>query len=282
MSLISNSIAGFKQGFKFRRVAGYIFLIQLFLGLLIGFLGINYVNSSIGSSTNLMKIIGGYNHDVFQDLLRFESTGWSMIKTFIWLVLLIYFFIGPFIMGGLLSSYHSGIDQWNIFWRGGSQWYFPFLKLNLLIFLCLIMVLAILGVIGFFFTSYSLENMLTEIPALIVIFGLIFLFILYIIHIVTISTKTKWAMIANADTSVWRLFRTSAKEVRGRFAYFIVLGLLFLILTLIFGLLANSLINYVPESSFILILLAFLMQLLVLLFRVFLRNAYYATMLAEN
>lgn len=282
MKLITNSISGVKQGFKFRRVASYIFLIQLFLSLLIGFLAINYVNSSIGSSTNLMKIIEGYNHDVFQDLLRFESTGWSMIKTFIWLVLLIYFLIGPFIMGGLLSSYSTGIDKWNIFWTGGSKWYFPFLKLNLFILLCLIVILGILGTVGFFFTNYSLANMLTEIPALVVIFSLIFLFIIYMIHIVTISTKAKWMMIGNADTAVWRNFRAASKEVRSRFGYFILLGLLFLVVSLVFAFLANSLINCVPESSFILMLLAFLMQLIVLYLRVFLRNAYYAAMLVEK
>ena len=281
MSLIKNSISGIKQGFKFRRVASYIFLIQLFLGLLIGFLAINYVNSSIGSSTNLMKIIEGYNHDVFQDLLRFENTGWSMIKTFIWLVLLIYFLIGPFIMGGLLSAYHSGKDEWNIFWGGGSKWYSPFLKLNFFIFLCLIIMLSILGAIGFFFTNYSLANMLTEIPSLVAIFSLIFLFILYVIYIITISTKAKWNMIRNGEITVWKNFKAASKEVRSRFRYFIFLGLLFLIVSLAFGFLANTLINCVPESGFALMSLAFLMQLIVLFLRVFLRNAYYAAMLAN-
>lgn len=279
MKLFTNSISGFKEAFKFKRSAGYIFVIQLFLGLLVGVLTINYVNSSIGSSTNLMKIIEGYNHDVFQDLLRFESTGWSMIKSFIWLVLLIYLFLGPFIMGGLLSSYHSGLDKWSIFWRGGSQWYFPFLKLNLIVLFFIFLVGAIMGVIGFFFTNYSLENMLSEIPALAAIFGLIFLLILYVIHIVTISTKTKWNMIRENDILIWNNFKMAGSEVRKKFMYFILLGLLFLVLSLVFALLANAIINLIPESGFVLMLIAFLMQLLVLFFRVILRNAYYAAML---
>ena len=279
MSIVSNTISGFSKGFKFRRVAGYIFLIQLFLSLLIGILTIDYVTSSIGNSTNLMKIIEGYNHDVFQDLLRFESTGWSMIKTFIWLVLFIYFLLGPFISGGLLSSYHQGKDQWHSFWQGGSKWYFSFLKLNLLVFIYIILVGAILAAITFFFASYSLENMLTEIPALAAIFFSVFLLILYVIYIVSVSTKSKWNMIRNNDRAVWKNFRKGSKEVRSQFFYFLGLGILFLILSLGFGFLSNALINYIPESGFALMTVAFFLQLLVLFFRVFLRNSYYATII---
>ena len=279
MSLIKNSISGIKQGIKFRRVASYIFLIQLFLSLLIGVLTINYVNSSIGSSTNLMKIIEGYNHDVFQDLLRFESTGWSMIKTFVWLILLIYFFLGPFVMGGLLNSFHSGKDQWSAFWSGGSRRYFPFLKLNLLVLFFTLLIGGILAAIAFFFSNYSLENMLTEIPALVSIFTALFLFVIFLIYIVSISTLAKWKMIQNDDDSVWKRFREAGREVRKRIGYYILLGLLFLLFGFVFAILSNILINCVPESSFLLMALAFIMQLLVLFFRVFVRNAYYATLI---
>lgn len=282
MSIFRNIVAGIKQGLQYKRVAFYIFLIQLFLSLLIGVLSINYVNSSIGSSTNLMKIIEGYNHDVFQDLLRFESTGWSMIKTFISLIIFVYILLGPFIMGGLLSCYHHTEDRWQVFWSGGSRLYFPFLKLNLLILFCLILVGGILSTIGFFFANYSLANMLTEIPTIVAICLLLFLLILYVIHIVSISTLAKWNMIRTNDFLIWRNFRKAAKVVRSRFGYYLMLGLLFFVLSLAFALLCNTVINCVSESNFLLMLVAFLLQLLVLFSRVFLRNGYYAALVHSH
>lgn len=274
MNLFSNIWTAAKISFGFKRVAWYIFLIQFFLSLLIGVLAIKYVNSSIGQSTNLMKIIDGYNHDVFQDLLRFESTGWSMIKTFTWLIVLIYLFLGPLIMGGLLNAYHKNKDNWDVFWTGGSKYYFSFLKLNLLVIVFLLIILALLGTIGFFFVNYSLANMLTEIPALVCIFSLLFIFGIFLIYFMSISTNAKWRMINEQDLSVWKNFRSATKIVKSKSLYFLLLGFAFAVLSFFFFFLSNTLINCIPESSFMLVLIAFLLQLLVSFFRVFLRNAY--------
>lgn len=281
MSLVSNISNGFKRSFRFKNVAGYTMLIQFGLSMLVGLMTIKYVNSSIGSSTNLMKIIEGYNHDVFQDLLRFESTGWSMIKTLICLTLGIYLLIGPFISGGLLSAYHKGLDQWNIFWSGGSKFYFSFLKMNLLIFLILGLSTLILGGFAFMFSTYGLENFLSEVPVLMGIGLVLLLIVLIAIYLISISTKAKWIMIQSEDKTVWSNFKLGIKSIKKRKTYYLVLGIVFLMLSILFAFLNNGLINYIPESGFLLMLLAFFLQLWVLFFRVFLRNAYLGSLVEE-
>jgi len=278
MSLISHISSGFKQSFRFKRVSGYIMLIQFGLSMLVALLTIRYVNTSIGNSTNLMKIIEGYNHDVFQDLLRFESTGWSMIKTLIWLTIGIYLLIGPLISGGLLNAFHKGIDKWDTFWSGGSRFYFSFLKLNLIVFLFFAIFAGILGAIGMGFANYGLANFVTEVPVLIGIFTLLFLLLLFVVYLVTVSAKAKWNMIETEDTSVWKNFRFGMKSIKKRKGYFLLLGIVFLALSLLFGFFANTLINCIPESSFVFMLIAFIFQLLVLFFRVFVRNAYQSSL----
>ena len=282
MSFVSNISNGFKRSFRYRKVAGYIMLIQFGLSALVGLMAIKYVNSSIGNSTNFMKIIEGYNHDVFQDLLRFESTGWSMIKTLIWLTLGIYLLIGPLISGGLLSAFHQGIDKWSVFWSGGSKYYFPFLKLNLLVFVIIGIIAAILAAGGFAFSTYGLETFVTEVPVLIGIFFLVFLLILVIIYFVSVSAKAKWQMINDEDKAVWRNFRFGLKSLKKKKGYFLLLGLVFLLLSFLFAFLSNALINCIPESGFLLMLIAFLIQLWVLFFRVFMRNAYQAALIENN
>ena len=281
MSLMSNILHGFKQSFKFKRVSGYIMLIQFGLSMLVALLTIKYVNSSIGNSTNLMKIIEGYNHDVFQDLLRFESTGWSMIKSLIALTVGIYLFIGPMISGGLLNAFHKGIDQWNIFWSGGSRFYFPFLKLNLLVAFFLAIVSGVLGALAMAFSTYGLANFVSEIPVLIGIFVSIFILILVIIYLVSISAKAKWNMIEKEDTAVWKNFRAGMKGLKNKKTYYLVLGIVFLLFSLVFAFFTNTLINCISETSFMMMLLAFLIQVLVLFFRVFLRNAYQASLVSK-
>ena len=281
MSLVSNISNGFKRSFRFKRVAGYIMLIQFGLSMLVGLMTIKYVNSTIGNSTNFMKIIEGYNHDVFQDLLRFESTGWSMIKTLIWLTLGVYLLLGPFISGGLLSAYHKGQDQWNVFWSQGSRFYFPFLKLNLLVAIILAFFALLLGGATFAFATYGLENFVSEVPVLAGIGVTLLLLVLLIISLVTISSKAKWEMIQSEDFAVWGSFKTGIKSIRKKKLYYLMLGLIFLSVSLLFAFLANTLINCITESGFLLMLLAFLLQLLVLFFRVFLRNAYQAAIVED-
>jgi len=188
--------------------------------------------------------------------------------------------IGPLISGGLLNAFHKGIDKWGTFWAGGSRFYFPFLKLNLLVFLILAIFAGILGAIGMKFTNYGLANFVTEVPVLVGIFSLLFLLILLVIYLVTVSAKAKWNMIETEDTSVWKSFRFGMRSVKKRKSYFIFLGIVFLAISLLFGFFANILINCIPETSFLFMLIAFLLQLLVLFFRVFLRNAYQASLVA--
>jgi len=214
-------------------------------------------------------------------LLRFESTGWSMIKTLIWLTVGVYLLLGPFISGGLLSAYQKGHDQWDVFWSGGSRFYFPFLKLNLLIGALLAFLALILSGIGFFFSTYGLENFVSEVPVLVGVAILLFILILDIIFLVSVSTKTKWNMIKNDDKAVWRNFKLGLKSIKSRKGFYLLLGLVFLIISLLFAFFSNTLINCITESGFFLVLLAFLLQLSVLFFRVFLRNAYHGALIEE-
>lgn len=279
MRAVSNIVKGFKRSFRFRRVAGYIMLIQAGLSVLVALLSINYVNTSIGRSTNLMKIIEGYNHDVFQDLLLYESTGWEMIKTLIALTVFVYLMLGPLISGGLFNAYHKESDHWNVFWKGGSRFYFSFLKLNVLILLILLICAGIIGFGAITFATHGLENFVSEVPVLIGVGVALFVAILFGIYLVSVSARIKWQMIENDDKRVWANFRLGLKNLKNKRMYLVVLGFLFLLLSAVVAFFSNALINCIPESGFALMLLAFVIQILVLFFKVFLRNAYQAAII---
>ena len=281
MKLMKHIGRGLQQGFRFRRIAGYILLVQLLLATLIGILAYNYIQDSIGHTTQLMKIINGYDHDVFQDLLLFESTGWEMIKAFSWVVIFLYLIIGPFIMGGLLKSFKEQEDHWYIFWAGGSHYYFSFLRLNLIIIICLALIFAILGAIGVFFTFYGLQHFLTELPILYVSALLIVLFVFTGIIFISASTRAKW-LILREEVKTWKAFISGLKEVKSKLFHYLFLGLIFLLITIGFAVLINFLINNINESGFLLVLLALGLQVFALFVRVCLRNGYYAAILMDE
>ncbi len=280
MKLRDNIWIGIQQGIRFRRIAIYILLIQLLLATMIGVLAYNYIQDAIGHTTQLMKIIDGYDHDVFQDLLLFESTGWSMIKAFSWVVIGLYLLIGPFIMGGLLLAFKDQQDHWETFWKGGSRHYFSFLKLNIIVLGFLLLTFIILGAAGLSFTLYGLQHFLTELPMLYGVSGLFFVFLLIGIVLVSTSTRAKWIIICEQE-KIWTAFKMGFKQVRQQLFYFLFLGLFFLILSIGFAMAINLLINRIPESGFLLVLLALGMQVIALFIRVCLRNAYYGSILQE-
>ena len=274
MNLIQSISTGIMEGFKYRRIAGYILFIQILLSALVGVLSFNYIQESVGRSMNLYKIIDGYNHDVFQDLLRFESTGWTMIKSFAVVVVILYLIIGPFIMGGLLSAFKEGRDGWNVFWRGGSKFYKRFLKVNALILLVFAFNALIFGLLARFITNYGLNNFKSEVPIL-VCWGLIGLLLLVcIILLVSASTLAKIEIMKH-EVSPWRAFRSGFKNTGKNVFKYLVLGFTFLGISILFSFLANTLINSISESGFLLVLLALILQIFTLFIRVCFRNGYY-------
>lgn len=281
MMLIKIIWGGLKESLRFKWMAGFILLIQILLTSLIGVLTFYYVQGAIGHSTNLLKIIEGYNHDVFQDLLRFENTGWTMIKMFFLAILVLYFFIGPFIMGGLLFGLKRDEDNWQSFWNGGSKFYFPFLKLNLIVAGITLAILGSFIAIAIFLFNYGILHFPSEIPTLIGIGILLVLFIVILIILVSTSTHTKWTII-NGGKNVWKQFKKNLRLVRARGVFFTVLGFAFLVISFGFAFLINLVINCIPESGFLLVILALALQIFALFSRIGIRNAYYFSILSNR
>jgi hypothetical protein len=280
MKMLSAIADGFRQGVHFRRIALYTLTIQLFLAAMTAVLTYNYIQGSIGASTNLFKIMDGYNHDVFQDLLRFESTGWTMIKTFSWAIFLLYLLIGPFIVGGTLNAFSTQEDHWSVFWKGGSRFYGKFLRLNAIVLAFLSVFLMAFIFIGMSFMNFGLEYFLTELPVLCFWGFIAVLYLLIGIILVNTSTLAKWK-IMHEKIRIWKAFVAGFLEVRKQLFYFVMLGVLFLCLSAVLALIVNWFINLIPESGFLLVIIALILQLIAIFVRVILRNSYYGAILAK-
>jgi len=283
MSIFKNILGGLAVGFRYKRLAVYIFLIQLFLALLIGVLTYNYIQGPIGHSTNLFNVMKGYDHDLFQDLLRFEGTGWRMIKSFLVTACLVYLLLGPFIIGGTLRVWEANDDQWIIFWDGGTEYFTRLIKLNLINLFVIGIAAGLIGFAGGIWTVWGLENLLSEVPVLIGIATLVILFISFLIFLIALSLHAKHAIVnLHSSLNNFKQLRVSFKSIRPHFIKLLTIGFLWLLLSLTLFYVLNFLINWIPEPSLLLVFIAFCLQLMVLYLRVCFRNGFYWSILDKT
>lgn len=121
---------GFYTGLKQWKIALIVFSIQLGLALTLGLQVMNVIESSIGKSLEMNKLLKGYDHTVFSDFIEVHGGSISpLIGQLRWLIL-IYLLFAVFIDGGLLfcASKQEKIKG-EMFWQGGATHYFSFLKI---------------------------------------------------------------------------------------------------------------------------------------------------------
>ena len=133
----------------------------------------------------------------------------------------------------------------------------------------------------FFRIFTGLQHFLTELPILYASAFLIVLFVCVGIILISVSTRAKW-LILREEVKIWKAFTSGLKEVKSSLLHYLLLGLIFLLITLGFAVLINLLINNINESGFLLVLLALGLQVIALFVRVCLRNGYYAAILMNK
>ncbi|MBX7242642.1 MAG: hypothetical protein K1X92_12945 [Bacteroidia bacterium] len=122
---------GFSTGLRQWKIVLIVYSIQLGLALTLGLQVMNVLESSIGNSLEVRKLLLNYDHTVFSDFIKVHGASLSpLIGQLRWLVL-IYMLFAVFIDGGLLyTSLKPENNKPEFFWRGGAEYFFPFLKIS--------------------------------------------------------------------------------------------------------------------------------------------------------
>jgi len=276
LKVISNSIA---LGVRQWRIAGIVYFIQWCLALTLGMQIHSVLESSIGYSLETNKLLGQYDHTVFTDFLKVHGASITpLIGQLRWL-LLVWLVFSVFINAGLLYSVSSE-NQTNqtkagVFWKGGAEYFFSFLKISLLfLLLALVWSMVILVPIALFFEPslqyFSSEKYPVWIALsllLIYLFGLVVLFIWSVIsRLLKIKTGVS---IAACIKNGWRLFNKNKRGFVGLSAGFAAFQI---------GLLSAYwlLEAFTGMTSASLILLLFVVQQAFVLLRIQLRLMMYA------
>lgn len=141
----------FQHAFKITlrqwRMAALVYFFQGCLALTLGMQVYSVLQSSIGNSLEINKLLSQFNHTVFTDFLKIHGASITpLIGQLRWLIpawLVFSVFINAGLMYGV--AFRGAWEQKSvrIFWEGGSRYFFPFLKISL-VFLLLALTLTVL------------------------------------------------------------------------------------------------------------------------------------------
>ncbi|MBK6997226.1 MAG: hypothetical protein IPH31_20765 [Lewinellaceae bacterium] len=203
----------FSLGLRQWRIAAIIYFIQLCLAMTLGMQAHSVLESSIGNSLEINKLLAQYDHTVLTDFLKVHGASITpLIGQLRWL-LLVWLIFSVFINAGML--YCAGTEQTKAraFLQGGAEYFFAFLKISF-IFLILILVwtMAIwLPMLLFMEPSlqyFSSEKYTVWLALSLMVIYLVGLALLFIWSVISRFVKIKTdASTASCIKKGWAIFR---------------------------------------------------------------------------
>ena len=193
----------FSTGMSQWRVAAIVYFVQFCLALTLGMEVHNVLGASIGKSLEINKLLTHYDHTVFSDFLKVHGASITpLIGQLRWL-LLIWLLFSVFIDAGLLYGASEPEQVKGVtFWQGGARYFFPFLKISLLMLVLVLLWSALIFVpIGMFLLP-ALEYFTSEITPVWCVIGLLVLYLTGLVKFFIWSVVSRLHHIRTGDT-VW-------------------------------------------------------------------------------
>ncbi|MFN0176110.1 MAG: hypothetical protein ACKVU0_15790 [Saprospiraceae bacterium] len=210
LQIISSS---FSDGRRQWRVAAIVYFIQLCLAMTLGMQAHSVLESSIGHSLEINKLLAQYDHTVLTDFLKVHGASITpLIGQLRWL-LLVWLIFSVFINAGLLYSVQSERLTARTFWQGGAEYFFPFLKISLTFLLLALAWTALIWLPFLMFIQPSYQYFSSEKYTVWLALSLLFIYllglgVLFIWSVISRFLKIK----TNASTfpcikNGWAIFR---------------------------------------------------------------------------
>jgi hypothetical protein len=220
----------FRGSLRHWKVAGIVYVIQLGLALTLGMQVYEVLESSIGRSLNLDRLLSGYDHTVITDFLKVHGSSITpLIGQLRWL-LLVWLLFSVFLNGALLcGAVNPETPSIGRFWLGGSSYFIPFLAIALLTLLVAASWTAIIWIPAILHLQWALEYFNTEKVAVWAVVGLMICYLagLAVWYVLTIAVRLEMirrhATIRQAFLSAWGLLRKQRLTAFRLFLFFSIM-----------------------------------------------------------
>lgn len=202
----------FRGALRHWRVAGVVYVIQLGLALTLGMQVYEVLESSIGESLNLDRILDGYDHTVMTDFLKVHGASITpLIGQLRWL-LLVWLLFSVFLNGALLyGAANKEIPAIGKFWLGGSRYFISFLTVAIFSLFVIAVWTALVWIPAILHLQWALEYFTTEKVAVWAIITLLFIYLagLAVWYVLSITVRLEiirhQMSIRQAVVSGWQL-----------------------------------------------------------------------------
>ncbi len=237
--------------------------------------------ASIGNSLAVNKLLKNYDHTVVSDFLKIHGASITPLVGQLRWLLIIYPVFAVLLDAGLLAcAATSKRGSWRRFWRGGADYFFPFLKIALVFLGLALLWSAMIWLPVMTYLEPSLEYFYTEAYS---VWGMLAVAVVYFFGLMWLFA---WSLLARlwkmrSEEPIWVCLRQGLRllrKKRGR-----VLGLLGLFAALQITLLAGyALLDcFTGMTSAGWIFALFLVQQCLVFFRIQVRQMVYAGVARE-
>lgn len=277
MTTVNYISDGLKNAVKHWRLSMILYLIQLSVAVVIGFEVYQVMEASIGHSASVEEIIRGYNHTILRDFVNVHGASISPLLGQMRWIILVYAVYSVFLHGGILNVLIRDGADWTDFWKGGAQYFKPFLVYALLFVTLFMLWSAViwLPTLGGLFSL--IEAMDRERPIYWIFVAAVVIWILGVVWIYLVSLSTRYFFIAKGER-FWRSIRAGLQETASVWKLFFPVVVFFvLVLSAIYG--ANFFFELqLGITSKLLILVFLLWQQIMVFIKIYLRIGLYSSL----
>lgn len=223
-----------KHGWQISRgqwkIAAIVYFFQFCLAVTLGVQVLNVLESSIGSSLEINKLMKDFDYTILIDLLKVHGASITPLIGHLRWMILIYLIFSVFIDGGLLAcaARRDGVKT-SDFWVFGAHYFFPFLKSSAAILGIAILWTAILWLPFLTYAEPSLEFLPSEKYIVWTAVALLVLYILGIAGLFIWSVLTRFYFLKieqNIGHCLVMAFRFTRRHFR---SFLLLLGVFVLI-----------------------------------------------------
>jgi len=263
------------MGFSSWRLGLIVYAIQFLLAMMLGMLVANEFIGPIENSLELEKLLKGYDHTVISDLANRHGDFLNILFGGLPLLALIWIVFSVFINSGLQYTIEKKKPTWGVFWAGAARYFLPFLKIGLFFQILMVVFSALIWIPLVANWQEIIQMLPSEREYIFILITVFFLYLLLILFLFG------WAIVSKIfylkrHINPWTCIKVGFQFIRKNFRSLEGMLVLFALIQFMIFVLYWMLESSVGMISPIFIFVFFLIQQLVIFFRIIWRISAYA------
>jgi hypothetical protein len=237
----------------------------------------NVLINNLGNSMMSERLTQGFDYMWYLQFRNIYHVQFDQIPMNIYFVVGIYLLIQTFFSGGLISIFHIRDKNHTVdFFYGGVRYFFRFLKILLVSLLFFALAFKINDYLGEFITWAFINS--ENVRAEFILKSLRYILLIFLIGVITmISDYSRVAIAVKDKGKVIKELYTAIIFIKNNFSKAFSLFLLVSVIGALGVVVYNVVGRFIPRTPFYFLILSFILQQMLIIFRLLVRMLFYST-----